>query len=32
MATQEEKMQDLVNIGFVRFKDDIPIRLYDSII
>ena len=32
MTTQEEKMQDLVEIGFVRFKDDIPIRLYDSLI
>ena len=30
MTTQEEKMKDLVDIGFVRFKDDIPIRLYDS--
>ena len=29
MTTQEEKVQDLVEIGFVRFKDDIPIRLYD---
>ena len=30
MTTQEEKMKDLVGIGFVRFKDDIPIGLYVS--
>ena len=26
MDSQEEKMQDLVDIGFIRFKDGIPIR------
>ena len=32
MTTQKENMQDLIDIGFVRFKDGIPIRLYDSLI
>ena len=32
MTTQEEKMQDLVDIGFVRFKDDVPIRSYHILI
>jgi len=32
MTTQEEKMQDLIYIGFVRFKDDVPIRSYHLLI
>ena len=32
MTTQEEKMQDLIDIGFVRFKDDVPIRSYHLLI